>query len=78
MRRVVLHSPDDLSRLAAGSVVLAAFPAGAMEKFEHGTRGAWMSVGSPMMYPDERVPLPAIVLWDAGVEGSRSSAELDT
>jgi len=69
--RQVIDSRDELSRLPVGSVVLAAFPAGAMEKFEHGTRGAWMSVGSHVMHSDDRVPLPAIVLWDPAVEGAR-------
>lgn len=54
----------ELLELPVGSVVLAQFPAGAMERFD----SRWGATGSHVMYPAERVPLPAIVLWRPDVD----------
>lgn len=49
----------ELDTLPSGSVILAQFPAGAMEKFDAG----WAATGSHVMYRADVVPLPALVLW---------------
>jgi hypothetical protein len=54
---------SELESLPVGAVILAAFPAGAMEKFAHGVKGAWGGAGDHVMHPAERVPLPALILW---------------
>ncbi|MFV8242157.1 hypothetical protein [Mycolicibacterium peregrinum] len=50
---------DELNDLPVGSVILAAFPAGSMERFEIG----WAQAGNHVMHRPEIVPLPARLLW---------------
>ncbi|MBB3752564.1 hypothetical protein FHT44_005076 [Mycolicibacterium sp. BK634] len=51
----------EVDALPVGAVVLAQFPAGAMEKF---SANQWGAAGSHVMYPPGRVPLPALLLWN--------------
>lgn len=54
---------DELNDLPVGSVILAQFPAGSLEKFGHGSGTAWGQAGSHVMHRAEIVPLPARLLW---------------
>jgi len=56
-----ITSVTDLAELPVGSVILALFPAGAMEKFQ---ADQWWSAGTHVTFPSARVPLPALLLWD--------------
>lgn len=56
-----ISTVEGLDSLPAGSVILAAFPAGAAEKHPNGN--SWWFAGSHVVYRSETVPLPAKLLY---------------
>ena len=55
-----IETVTDLASLPVGSIVLAAFPAGAAEKCR---AGEWWTAGSHVVYREAVIPLPATLLW---------------